>query len=292
MLVDLVQTVTADGVRLHGALHSATAPRATGLRVDVLLGLSGVGSNFYGSSLAEDLTPKFLAAGLDVLWVNTRGHDHVAVVQTAAGPRRQGAAYETVDECRHDVAGWLDLLVDRGYLAPGIVGHSLGAIKALYSQAHAPHGALAALVALSPPRLSCRAFRAGEQGERFFEDLETARRHVEQGQPLQLFPARVPFPLIMGAAAYLDKYGPEERYNILKFAGRVACPHVFFYGGGELRDGGVAFAGLPEALESLTDRRYAARTVVIPDADHMYTSRRDALAERILAWLGERPEAS
>jgi hypothetical protein len=308
MIVDLVKTVTADGVHLHGALHAHTASRPGGAppatrgdaaagtlgeaAVDVLLCVPGVGGNFYGSGLADELTPYLTESGLDVLWVNTRGHDSVSIAYSERGPRRQGAAYEIVDECRHDLTAWVDFLVERGYQSPAVLGHSLGAIKALYSQSFAPHPRLACLIAISPPRLSCRAFTEGPEGSRFFGDLDTARRHLEAGQPRVLFDTHVPFPMVMSAAAYVDKYGPAERYNILEFAGRVACPHLYVYGGRELEQGGIAFAGLPEALAGLAERRFRAPIHVVADADHMYTRHRRPLAEAVLAWLGDRRPAS
>jgi hypothetical protein len=260
--------------------------------LDVLLCLPGVGGNFYGTTMAAELTPLLTAAGLDVLWINTRGHDSIAVVHTQRGGLRQGAAFETVDDCRHDVNAWLDFLLARGYRAPGLFGHSLGAIKALYSQAFAPHPAARSIVAVSPPRLSCQAFRAGENRARYEEDLATARQHVEAGRPQQLLQTRFPVPLIISAGSYLDKYGPEERYNILRFVERVACPHAFVYGERELATGGIAFAGVPQAIEALPRRTFPAPVFTVPGADHMYTGRWNALAGTVLRWLGDRQEAS
>lgn len=306
MIVDLVQTMTRDGVKLHGALHRAASTAAGKEQnssgnsaagrpstidapggLDVLLCLPGVGGNFYGTTMAAELTPLLTAAGLDVLWINTRGHDSIAVVHTRRGGMRQGAAFETVDDCRHDVTAWLDFLLDRGYRAPGLFGHSLGAIKALYSQAFAPHPEARLIVAVSPPRLSCRAFRAGEDHSRYEEDLATAQQHVASGRPQQLIETRFPVPLIISAGSYVDKYGPEERYNILRFVPQVGCPHAFIYGGQELAAGNIAFTGVPEAIEALPRRRFPAPVFTVPDADHMYTGKWDALARVILHWLGD-----
>ena len=302
MIVDLVSTTTADGVKLHAALHRAAAlpTRHSGsisdLRapggLDVLLCLPGVGGNFYGTTMAEELTPLLTATGLDVLWVNTRGHDGIAVVHTRTGGIRQGAAFEIVDDCRHDITAWLDYLVGRGYRNPGLLGHSLGAIKSLYSQAFAPHASVRSILAISPPRLSCRAFQAGPDSSRFLQDLSTAQEHVQAGRPKQLIRARYPVPLIISAATYLDKYGPDERYNILEFVERIRCPHAFIYGGHELETGGIAFAGVPEALRDLAQRRFAAPVITVADADHMYTGRREPLARALLGWLADPKPAS
>jgi pimeloyl-ACP methyl ester carboxylesterase len=290
MLVDLVSTKTSDGLKLHGALHAArdgAKPIADG--PDVLVCLPGVGGNFYGTTMAEHLTPWLTAAGIDVLWINTRGHDSIAVIhRESGGGVRQGAAFEIVDDCRHDIAGWLDFVAERGYRSPTLLGHSLGAIKSLYSQAYAPRSEVHSVVAVSPPRLSCRAFRAGPDSGPFFEDLSTAQQHVEAGRARQLMQTRFPVPLIISAGTFVDKYGPEERYNILKFTSRLECPHVFIYGGRELEQGGIAFAGVPDELRGLPERRFQAPVLTVPDANHMYTGLHESLAREVLTWLGER----
>src|SRR4051812_36651988 len=123
MLVDLVQTVATDGVYLDGALHSPPSGTASSVGIEAVLCLHGTGSNFYNSTLWAGLIPKMLGWGTAVLAVNTRGHDGISGAVTLHGRRQQGAAYEVVDESRHDVAGWLKFLVDRGYSRIAIVGH-------------------------------------------------------------------------------------------------------------------------------------------------------------------------
>ena len=122
--------------------------------VDAVLAVHGTGSNFYGSTLFDGLTPKLLADGLAVLRVNTRGHDIVSTAATLHGPLRLGSALETVDECRHDLIAWLEFLSSRGYRSIALLGHSLGATKAVYTITRTTHPALSRLIAISPPRLS------------------------------------------------------------------------------------------------------------------------------------------
>jgi len=90
----------------------------------------------------------------------------------------------------------------------------------------------------------------------------------------------------MTAAGYIDKYGPAERYNLLKFAAELPCPALFTYGTKELASGGIPFAGMPEALKSLLhpECRFIE---LIEGADHVYTGVADQLAARIAAWLSD-----
>lgn len=285
MIVDLVKTTATDGIRLDGALHLPQQGAASAIDVDAILCLHGVASNFYGATLMEEIAPPLLGLGVAVLWANTRGHDNVHTSYVSQRARRQGAAYETVDECRFDIAAWIDFLAERGFSRVALLGHSLGAIKSVYYQAHQPHDAVSHVIAVSPPRLSYQAFQNSEASSRFFEAITTAEQHVQQGRPDTLMEVGFPFPLLITAGGYVDKYGPAERYNILQFAQRLSCPTLFCYGGSELQQGGVAFAGLPEALAELPWPNENFSVTTIPAADHVYTGLRDVLAGEIVCWL-------
>lgn len=282
MRVELLRTVAGDQLRLDGVLHRTAS--TSELAVDVLVTLHGVGSNFYTSSLFERITPDLLNAGISVLWANTRGHDVAYTARVGMTAQRQGAAFEKVADCQLDIAAWLDTLRELGFERIGILGHSLGAIKALYHAAFSPSDLVHRLVAASPPRLSCSAFRAASQRS-FFESLATAERCIEEGRPGELFEATFPFPMLMSAASYVDKYGPAENYNILKFAQQVQLPTLFTYGSRELEQGGIAFAGVPDALQQLPDPAGCRTLKLIEGADHNYTHGHQELSANIIDWL-------
>jgi pimeloyl-ACP methyl ester carboxylesterase len=246
--------------------------------------LHGVAANFYTSSTFEPLIPRLSNAGTAVLAVNTRGHDAVFNASLGNVRRRLGAAYEIVGHCRDDIAAWIRFAKERGSQRVILIGHSLGAIKAVYSQAHEPHPAVAAIVAASGPRLSYAAFTNSAESSQFDASYRTAMQMVAEGRGDDLFTASFPFPLLIAANAYIDKYGPGENYNLLEFASSLSVPALFTYGSKELASGGIAFAGMPEALDALP--RSASREVTVIDgADHLYTGVAASLADRIVAWL-------
>lgn len=284
MLADLVHVTTRDGLRLDGAYQEpgAGAPRA--LTLDALCLLHGTGGNFYGSTLLEAFADRFLALGGAVLRVNTRGHDGVSNVATAAGGRRQGAAYEAVDECRHDVTAWLDWLREHAGPRVGLLGHSMGAVKCLYAAAHEPDLSPARVVALSPPRLSYSWFCSGPRAAEFLDAYALAERHVAAGQPAALLDVKFPLPYLVTAAGYLDKYGPDERFNYLRFAGGVACPALFTFGSLEVASN-VAFQEAPAAVHELAARHPRLAVEVIPGADHFYTGVRAPVVAAVERWL-------
>jgi pimeloyl-ACP methyl ester carboxylesterase len=284
MHVELVRTVTRDGLRLDGALAAPILTRRASEGVTAAILLHGVAGNFYTSSTFEPLIPRLQELGLAVLSVNTRGRDSVFGSMAGNIRRRLGAAYETVDDCRLDIAAWIEFLTGRGHERIVLIGHSLGAIKAVYGMAHEKWCEVAAIVAASPPRLSYSAFMNSSESSTFWESMSTAEKMVADGRGDELFTGKFPFPLLITASGYIDKYGPAERYNILKYAADVHCPALFTYGSKELRLGGIAFEGLPEALLELpgAERRSVA---VIDGADHVYSGVSDVLGEQVASWL-------
>ena len=284
MSVELVDVQTEDGIRLHGALQSASSHAP-----ELVICLHGVGSNFYGSTMMNRVSDAVVCAGRDVLRVNTRGHDNVFTAHTRTGAQRLGAAYEIVDECRIDVSAWVGWAQQRGYRRVILLGHSLGAIKILYAQSLQPHPLVHALVAISPPRLSASAFRQSARSSDYLESLLTARRMLEQDRGGELIEIQFPFPMVISAASFHDKYGPQERYNILRFVEQIRCSSLYIYGGQELEHGGPAFAGLPDAIQECTATQHSAdgsiETHVVPDADHLYTHTRDELCRVVGDWL-------
>ena len=226
--------------------------------------------------------------------MNTRGHDNICTIGSSDGGRRMGAAFEIVDDCRHDIAGWVELAHRRGYPEVILLGHSLGALKVIYSQVHQPIEEVTAVLGISPPRLSCQAFLAAETSSLFRESLEVAQQRVDQGRGEELIEIRFPLPLLISARGFLDKYGPGERYNTLQFISRLRTPLLVTYGSQELEQPSIAFAGLSDAIAHATanDPDWPGRVDVIEGADHHYSHCREELASLLTEWLGERSEVS
>jgi pimeloyl-ACP methyl ester carboxylesterase len=315
MLVDLVETTAADGLRLDGALHlpeHAAAGQLAKLRpdVDAVLVVHGTGSNFYGSRFLTAIAERAASQwGAAALVANTRGHDQIgsALVRNAdgsTGSRTVGSAFEFVDECRFDIAAWVGLLHERGYRRIVVIGHSLGAVKTVYAAvelaaAGQPLLGVVALAAVSPPRLSYSHFAASVRGPGFLEEVAAAERHVAEGRPQELMSIRFPLPYVITAESYLDKYGPAERYNLLKLVDRLPLPTLFTFGSQEVLQG-IAFREFPDELvkfemagtgPSGTGPKAAPlKTAVIGGGDHHYTGVQGVLLDTIERWLRKLPK--
>src|SRR5689334_13558902 len=105
------------------------APGDKKIDLDAVCFVHGTGGKFYSSSMFDVFAEKLLSLGCPVLRVNTRGHDGISTAVTSRGGVRLGAAFETVDDCRDDLAAWLEWM--RSHIGPrvALLGHSLGAVK-------------------------------------------------------------------------------------------------------------------------------------------------------------------
>jgi alpha/beta hydrolase family protein len=282
VLVDLVQATTRDGVRLDGTYQ--VSPRAPAVAVDAFCLVHGTGGNFYSSTLFDDLSGLLLELGCGVLRVNTRGHDGISTAATPKGGRRQGAAYEVVDDCRHDIAAWVGWLAERAGPRVGLLGHSLGAVKCLYALAQEPRQPVACVVAVSPPRLSYSWFCSSPQAQEFLATCALAEQYLQRGEGAALLDVKLPLPFAITAAGYAEKYGPDERYNYLNFVAGVPCATLVTLGSVEAENN-MAFRGAGEALEALRPRCGHLSVAMVPGADHFYTGVRPELGSRLEGWL-------
>jgi pimeloyl-ACP methyl ester carboxylesterase len=285
VLVDLVRITTRDGCQLDGMLLRSTAERKIDL--DAVCLIHGTGGNFYSSGLFEVFAEGFLKLGCSVLRVNTRGHDGISTTVSDRGGLRLGAAFETVDDCRHDLAAWLDWI--RANLGPraALLGHSLGAVKCLYATAHEPQLAPQCIIAVSPPRLSYFWFCVGPLAGEFLATYQQAEALVSAGQLDALMEVKVPLPFAIAAASYIEKYGPDERYNYLKFLASVPCPTLVLLGEVEVAKN-MAFQRAPAEVARLAEKFPHISLESIAEADHFYSGVRNEAWQVIGRWLRAR----
>lgn len=279
MLVDLLRITTPDGVLLDGVLQRATIPPAWPF--DAVLLVHGTGSNFYQSTLMESLADLFVSRGVAPLRINTRGHDGISTAVKGKGGVRQGAAYEAIDDCRHDLLGWTAFA--RAQVGPrvALLGHSMGAVKCLYAAAHEAALAPAVVLAISPPRLAYERFCASPRRDEFLENFARAEALVAAGEPAALIEATVPLPMVISAGGYIDKYGPTAAIDFLPLLPRLACPALFTFGEQEVASN-VAFRGLPDDIAA-ADRP----VTVVAGADHFYSGLRAELAKALAKLIDE-----
>ncbi|MCA9072040.1 MAG: alpha/beta fold hydrolase [Planctomycetaceae bacterium] len=281
----LCRVVASDGVSLEGLLQEGE-PTRPDFPVSALIVVHGTGSHFYAGGMLERFSHQARDAGLTVLRGNTRGHDLVTRIASRQGAVWGGAAFETISDCRKDLAAWIGFLQERGHSRIGLVGHSMGAVKAIYAQAHDQHPEVGCVIGLSPPRFCHERFLSHPACGPFREDLHTAQSLVDQGQGGQLLSVRQPLPLLLTAEGFLAKYGPHDEYDFVKHLPNLNCPGLILVGSESVRTT-PAFAGHPDDLRQLLKEHPAKPLAfeLIDGADTGYSTCQDKPFHHVEHWL-------
>lgn len=283
MKVDLVDVKTRDGVRLDGILREpASTPSRLG--VDIVILHHGVGGNFYDPGMFAGYSDALLEKGCAVLRVNNRGHDPINRTVVEGESQRLGAAYEVMDDCKYDWKAWMDFAQQAGYQNIGLWGHSLGATKSIYYMGTQGDQRVKCVVAGSPPRFSYQTFSTIEEGPEFRDRAEQSQKHIDEGRPATLIETLYPFPLLLTAEVFMDKYGPDARYNILDHIPNVRVPLLVLIGTEEAQTLS-SFKGLPPEVEKLAGELDHLTYESIPGADHAYTHQREYVWDVVSRWL-------
>ncbi len=282
-MLTLCRVTTEDGLQLDGAFASSSQKHAP-----ALLLIHGTGSNFYGSGILSSLADHAHADGHPVLRINTRGHDLMASIPGPTGSIKGGAAFEQVLDCHRDLTAWCDFLVSQGCRSIVLIGHSLGGVKAFWSQKLAPHSNVAGIVGVSPPRFCHRKFQADERCEPFRRDFAAALRHIAEGCPETPMTVTQPLPLVITARGFFEKYGPDDPLDYLPILSELDLPKLIVLGGDSVEHN-PAFGGLPDDLAPLVADNPLLSAELISGADINYRHDPAEPWRRIREWLKRIP---
>jgi hypothetical protein len=93
-----------------------------------------------------------------------------------------------------------------------------------------------------------------------------------------------PFSTLMAAQAYVDKYGPDNRFDWLGYISKIEVPSLVLFGELEL-DENPAFEGLREELQQKLQGHRAITWEEVPRADHFYSATVLAACDRLVSWI-------
>jgi pimeloyl-ACP methyl ester carboxylesterase len=262
-------SIPTETLGLEGAWHEPE-----GRAVGAVLLLHGNTMNFF-TGAPRFLPPALTRMGLACLAFNRRGHDILGIRDSRAA---EGAAFQTYAEAIDDnriAARWLEA---RGFPQPVVIGHSNGGTLAV--QHVAEHPRTPALVLLSAHcggrEMVPRASQAGLLAQdRLAEITAKARQLVSsgRGRELMLLPG---WWYVTSAASFIDAL--ENCPDVLALAPRVRCPVLYLRGEGEPR-------------ELYPAEAFAARSAgrcdveIVPDCDHFYVGREQAVSMIVCSWL-------
>ena len=279
MLVELVSLLNYGGLRLDGAFYPPTEDADRAGPVDAVVLIHGSRGNFYDGatkSMAEDLC----AQGYACLSLNTNAHD---TAWYNPGSREfKGNAFEVLADTCIDLRAGIDHLTERGYRSIGLLGHSMGAVRVAYYAATQDDGRVATVVPVSPVRLSYSYFMESEDAEEFADNIEIARRLIARGEPEGVFRVGHPIPQLFSATSFLDKHGPEEKYNLINHAHGIRVPMLTLNGSLEthsrLRD-------MAQDLAAAAVNSPKAETLMVEGGEHSLVNRTTEASDAVLKWL-------
>jgi pimeloyl-ACP methyl ester carboxylesterase len=148
---------------------------------------------------------------------------------TALRPVLQGSWWERFDESPRDVAAWINFVVASGVTQVVLIGHSFGALKAVYSLAERPDPRVSGLVIASPPVTRLRAIEP--------QVLAVAEKMSAEGRAHELLPwgshVSILGALAVSAQTYLswaggkrDVFGVDSSDPPIA---HITCPVLAFY---------------------------------------------------------------
>lgn len=299
--VELVDVEATDGFRfVCGLAVPATTRPAAGGSVDAILFHPGSTGTFYQHWYRPWLSG-IPERGYPVMIMNNRGshivlQDSITRAESLLGdledrdPARQavraglhGHALENIDDSRHDIRAALDELERRGYSRIALLGHSLGGVKATLYVVREGDPRVVALIAASHPELSAAKLADNDGSGAYARTIDKARRVASGGGELDLMLSEFPFTTLVGAAAYLKKYGAEN-YNTLPMAPHISIPLMGLVGENEVAVATPHFTGDFVAAAVSSPQR---ETYVVPGANHFYSGCEDDAMDHIVAFIAQ-----
>ena len=254
---------------LDGAFYEPEGGASAG----AVLYFHGNTMNFYVGA-ARFLPPVLTKLGYACLAFNRRGHD---IMSTYASRIAVGGAFQSTREALADNRHAAQWLVARGFAHPAVIGHSNGGMLA--TQHVVDHPGTPALVLLSAGRGGVRSISGGGEqlfaGDRQEELTAQAQALVKagRGRELLLMPG---WWYVISAESFLDRLVTVP--DTLALAPKIKCPVLCIRGDREDRDRYPAEefrarAGGPCEVE------------IVPDCDHFYNGREQAVQALVSGWL-------
>lgn len=265
-------SIPTDTTPLDGAFYEPNQGATAGA---VLL-CHGNTMNFYLGA-PRFLPPALVRLGFACLAFNRRGRDILGIRDSRAA---EGAAFQRTCEAIADNRIAAEWLAARGLPRPVVIGHSNGGMLAVRHVADCP--ATPALVLLSAhcggKTLVARASRAGLLAGEHLEEITARARELAQagrGRELMLLPG---WWYVASAESFLDLL--TELPDIIELASAIRCPVLYLRGDREPRD-------LYPAEEFQRRTAGPCTVEIVPDCDHFYVGREDAIATIVSSWLGQ-----
>jgi len=274
-----MNTKASDGLRLDGAFFAPKQGARRAGPVDAILLIHGSAGNFYTPNTVAT-AEALCAQGYACLSLNTNAHD--TVWANNVDHKFYGVAFEVLDRSRLDLRAGIDYLWGLGYRRIGILGHSMGAVRVTYYAATESDNRVATAIPISPVRLSYSYYLASPDAAEFQRNVQRANQLVAEGKGDELMAVKFPISQMFSAAAYLDKHGPAERYNLVTLAPRVKIPLFAMSGSLETH---TRLRDIARDLAQAAVNSPRAEYKIVEGGNHGLSSRSQEALAAVLSWL-------
>jgi pimeloyl-ACP methyl ester carboxylesterase len=230
--------------------------------------------NFYVGA-PRFLPPALTKLGFACLSFNRRGHD---VLSNRNSRSVEGAAFQTTAEGMEDnefAAAWI---MDKGYKAPVIIGHSNGGFLGVqYVSQHPETPAMVLLSAhaggaLAKHEMPRDGLLAGPKTPERRKEAE-AMIADGRGDDIMVFPG---WWYVATARSYLDRLTTMP--STVETAPKIFCPTLYIRGDQESRDGYPA--------EDFSAKSSGSCDIeIVANCEHYYNGRQDEIIKLVSNWL-------
>lgn len=296
----LVQTKVSKDLTLHGALYE------TGKKDLVIINIHGTGSNFYEEDFIGVEARAVGRLGVALLTTNNSGN---AVMQSwGSDYQAHGCALEKFEDCLRDIDKWISFVLDRGYKAVILQGHSLGTEKVVYYMYRGKHRHKVAGVILlgfadsygtqqqwlNSTKADARGSQQWRRGSKV-DLLREAHKLVSEGKGYEFLRGEWyshSGAMPMSAASYINFF--SEGSNLSKSlpfrTGRldrfkkISVPILGAIG--DIKE--YTFIPTVDAMKLMESENPNCETHQIKGADHDFEGKEDELVGLVVDWLTRR----
>lgn len=257
----------------------------------VVLHCHGMAGNFYENRFVNVTGLKLISEGIAFCAMNNRGHDFIAdfIVEKNGKIeyRRIGEVYERIEDSVKDIAAWVNFLKAKGFTKLILMGHSLGAVKAvLYASEHQHQ--LSGLILASPPDMLGLARNEKDFGKK----IKEAKELVDSKQENTLLKETVFDSYPISAGTYLNLFGDDSAANVFSIkSGKeseklkaISIPLLIIFG-----EKDECFDYNPEGITKFFRKQSPDATfTILPNANHIYLNEENAFAKKVVEFVKEK----
>lgn len=280
---------TSDGIELNGLLYEPDISTNK-----VLVHVHGMAGNFYENKFLDFIAQTLTSNGIAFFAFNNRGCELIKDLYKIEDGKRNivriGNAYEIFEDSALDIKSAIDFVESKDFSEIHLSGHSLGAPKVTYYVAEESDARLSSIILLSPSDM-VGLTRMDKNYER---DLSTAKQMVEEGKADDL----LPFPVLwdqspLSAKTYISLGDKDSNVAIFNFhnendsllvLSKIAIPLIAIMG----RKDDALVVSIEDTMNRLKKAAVNSpkvETNVLGDADHVYNSHEQQLADVINQWV-------